>query len=129
MNATKLLLSVQKLRFQGIYILLNQERMAETTLQAPLSTEKRKEHQSDTKVFTMIMAILPEPTSNKLYGRTSRKMPYSRFQDKEQHVGLKITSTQDGKRSQDDDKRLCLVDDLKKLKITYKSKLKEQAHA
>ncbi|GJX80071.1 hypothetical protein Tco_0328220 [Tanacetum coccineum] len=41
----------------------------------------------------------------------------------------KVTSTQDGKRSQDDDKRLCLVDDLKKLKITYKSSLKEQAQA
>ncbi|GJX19377.1 hypothetical protein Tco_0222054, partial [Tanacetum coccineum] len=27
------------------------------------------EHQSDTKVFTMTMEILPEPTSNKLYGR------------------------------------------------------------
>ncbi|GKC45424.1 hypothetical protein Tco_1063146 [Tanacetum coccineum] len=27
------------------------------------------EHQSDTKVFTMIMEILPEPTSNKLCGR------------------------------------------------------------
>nr|GEX00869.1 ribonuclease H-like domain-containing protein [Tanacetum cinerariifolium] len=33
-----------------------------------------------------------------------------------------VTSTQDGKRSEDDDKRLCLVDDLKRLKITYKSK-------
>ncbi|GJZ05738.1 ribonuclease H-like domain-containing protein [Tanacetum coccineum] len=30
-----------------------------------------------------------------------------------------VTSTQDGKRSQDDDSRLCLVDDLKVLKITY----------
>nr|GEX00756.1 hypothetical protein [Tanacetum cinerariifolium] len=27
----------------------------------------KKEHQSDTKVFTMMMEILPEPTSNKLY--------------------------------------------------------------
>ncbi|GJZ08652.1 hypothetical protein Tco_0542935 [Tanacetum coccineum] len=28
------------------------------------------EHQSDTLVFTMTMEILPEPTSNKLYGRS-----------------------------------------------------------
>ncbi|GKA27562.1 hypothetical protein Tco_0713730 [Tanacetum coccineum] len=28
-------------------------------------------HQSDTKVFTMTMEILPEPTSNKLYGRAN----------------------------------------------------------
>ncbi|GKA36976.1 hypothetical protein Tco_0723541 [Tanacetum coccineum] len=38
-----------------------------------------------------------------------------------EHVGPKVTSSQDGKRSQDDDKRLCLVDDIKKLKITLKS--------
>ncbi|GJW81300.1 hypothetical protein Tco_0145275 [Tanacetum coccineum] len=50
-------------------------------------------------------------------------------QEKYEHVGPKVTSTQDGKRSQDDDKRLCLVDDIKKLKITYKSSLKEQAQA
>ncbi|GJW61070.1 hypothetical protein Tco_0110405 [Tanacetum coccineum] len=64
---------------------------------------------------------------------TSRKMPHSSFQVKDEvkyeHVSPKVKSTQDGKRSQDDDKRLCLVDDLKKLKITYKSSLKEQAQA
>ncbi|GJW46511.1 hypothetical protein Tco_0078157 [Tanacetum coccineum] len=32
------------------------------------STLDKKEHQSDTKVFTMRMEILPEPTSNKLCG-------------------------------------------------------------
>ncbi|GKC42249.1 hypothetical protein Tco_1059971 [Tanacetum coccineum] len=50
-------------------------------------------------------------------------------QEKYEHVDPKVTSTQDGKRSQGDDKRLCLVDDIKKLKITYKSSLKEQAQA
>ncbi|GKA99708.1 hypothetical protein Tco_0827702 [Tanacetum coccineum] len=44
-------------------------------------------------------------------------MPYSSFEVKDQvkyeHVSPKVTSTQVGKRSQDDDKRLCLVDDLK----------------
>ncbi|GJR74601.1 hypothetical protein Tco_0086966, partial [Tanacetum coccineum] len=28
-------------------------------------------HQSDTKVFTVMMEILPEPTSNKLCGRSN----------------------------------------------------------
>ncbi|GKD91438.1 hypothetical protein Tco_1366945, partial [Tanacetum coccineum] len=40
-------------------------------------------------------------------------------QQQYEHVGPKVTGTQDGKRSQDDDSRLCLVDDLKVLKITY----------
>ncbi|GKA42836.1 hypothetical protein Tco_0735496 [Tanacetum coccineum] len=54
-------------------------------------------------------------------------MSYSSFQQKYEHVGPKVTRSQDSKRSQVDDKRLCLVDDLKKLEITYKSNLKEQA--
>ncbi|GJS59904.1 retrovirus-related pol polyprotein from transposon TNT 1-94 [Tanacetum coccineum] len=41
------------------------------------------------------------------------------------HTGpIKVTSTQDGKRSQDDDLRLCLDDDLKKLKDQMQVKLK-----
>ncbi|GKC49610.1 hypothetical protein Tco_1072355 [Tanacetum coccineum] len=38
-----------------------------------------------------------------------------------EHVGLKVTRSQEGKRLQDDEKRRCMVDDLKKLKITGKS--------
>ncbi|GKB09612.1 hypothetical protein Tco_0837924 [Tanacetum coccineum] len=64
------------------------------------------EHQSDTKVFTMTMEILPEPTSNKLCGST------------------KVTTTQDGKRSQDNDSRLCLADDLKEAQVHMQVKLK-----
>ncbi|GKE34467.1 hypothetical protein Tco_1453789 [Tanacetum coccineum] len=41
------------------------------------------------------------------------------YQEKYEHVSPKVTSTQVGKRSQVDDKRLCLVDDLKKLRITF----------
>ncbi|GKA04225.1 hypothetical protein Tco_0677006 [Tanacetum coccineum] len=127
-------------------------------------------HQSDTKVFTMTMEILLEPTSNKLLvdsilqagnpvkeillklnlpdhrsiltdSKIHIKMEMERRsvkvkelqerciikafkssnQEKYEHVGLKVTSTQDGKRSQVDHKRLCLVDDLKKLKIIFKS--------
>ncbi|GJS67308.1 hypothetical protein Tco_0681872 [Tanacetum coccineum] len=50
-------------------------------------------------------------------------------QEKYEHIGPKVTSIQDGKRSQVDDKRLRLIDDIKKLKITYKSSLKEQVQA
>ncbi|GJZ30893.1 hypothetical protein Tco_0575940 [Tanacetum coccineum] len=48
------------------------------------------------------------------------------FQDQEkyEHVGPKVTSTQDGKRLQDDDKRLYLADDLKKRKDHMQVKLK-----
>ncbi|GJZ68538.1 hypothetical protein Tco_0631778 [Tanacetum coccineum] len=58
-----------------------------------------------------------------------KKDKYTSFQDQEKyvHVGLKVTSTQDGKRSQDDDKRLYLADDLKKLKDYMKVKLKERS--
>nr|GEU46246.1 hypothetical protein [Tanacetum cinerariifolium] len=81
-------------------------RPAYTTLLNP-------QHQIDTKVFTMTMEILPESTSNKLCN-----------QEKYEHVGLKVTSTQDGKRSQDDDKRLCLADDLKEAHVHMQVKLK-----
>ncbi|GJV28131.1 hypothetical protein Tco_1384579 [Tanacetum coccineum] len=52
-----------------------------------------------------------------------KKDGYIRFQYLEQyeHVDPEVTRSQEGKRSQDDDKRLCLVDDLKKFKITFMS--------
>ncbi|GJR56414.1 hypothetical protein Tco_1406935 [Tanacetum coccineum] len=55
-----------------------------------------------------------------------KKDEYTSFQDQEQyeHVGTKVISTQDGKRSQDDDKRLYSADDLKKLKDHMRVKLK-----
>ncbi|GJR35145.1 hypothetical protein Tco_1210829 [Tanacetum coccineum] len=37
--------------------------------EALLTLRQKPEHQSDTKVLTITMEILPEPTSNKLYGR------------------------------------------------------------
>ncbi|GJW16341.1 hypothetical protein Tco_0020474 [Tanacetum coccineum] len=48
------------------------------------------------------------------------------FQDQEkyEHIGPKVTSTQDGKRSQDDDKRLYSADDLKMIKDDIQVKLK-----
>ncbi|GKB63983.1 retrovirus-related pol polyprotein from transposon TNT 1-94 [Tanacetum coccineum] len=45
-------------------------------------------------------------------------------QKKYEHVGPKVTSTQDGKRSQDDDMRLCSADDLNELKDRMQVKLK-----
>ncbi|GJX92612.1 hypothetical protein Tco_0347198 [Tanacetum coccineum] len=52
-----------------------------------------------------------------------KKDVYTRFQRQEhyEHVGPEVTRSQEGKRSQDDEKRLCLVDDLKKFKITFMS--------
>nr|GEY33053.1 hypothetical protein [Tanacetum cinerariifolium] len=56
------------------------------------------------------------------------------YQEKYEHVGLEVTRSQEGKRSRDDDKRLCLIDDLKEFKITFitiqrhKLKLKVNDH-
>ncbi|GKC49459.1 hypothetical protein Tco_1072204 [Tanacetum coccineum] len=84
------------------------------------------------------MEILPEPTSNKLCGseevlklKNFKEDGYSGFQDKEkyEHVGPKVTSSQEGKRSQDDDKRLDLTNDLKEAQVHIQVKLKEQVQA
>ncbi|GJX62878.1 hypothetical protein Tco_0295778 [Tanacetum coccineum] len=60
-----------------------------------------------------------------------KKDGYSSFQNKEkyEHVSPKVTSSQEGKRLQDDDKRLDLVDDLKEAQDHIQVKLKEQAQA
>ncbi|GJX46215.1 hypothetical protein Tco_0271405 [Tanacetum coccineum] len=78
----------------------------------------------------MTMEILLESTSNKLLvvKEFQERCLIQAFKTKKQqqyeHGGLKVTSTQDGKRSQDDDSRLCLTDDLKKLKDHMQVKLK-----
>ncbi|GJX45799.1 hypothetical protein Tco_0262475, partial [Tanacetum coccineum] len=46
------------------------------------------------------------------------------YQEKYEHVGPKVTSIQDGKRSQDDDKRLCLAEDLKEAQVHTQVMLK-----
>ncbi|GJY63658.1 hypothetical protein Tco_0465118 [Tanacetum coccineum] len=93
-------------------------------------------HQSDTYVFTMKMEILLMSTSNSTlvgpYGfEVSYKDGNEGFQDqvKYEHAGPKVTSSQEGKRSQDDDKRLYLVDDLKMTQDHKQVKTKEQAPA
>ncbi|GKE58401.1 hypothetical protein Tco_1497586, partial [Tanacetum coccineum] len=60
-----------------------------------------------------------------------KKDGYSSFQDKEkyEHIGPKVTSSQEGKRSQDDDKRLDSADGLKEAQDHIHAKLKEQAQA
>ncbi|GKD86323.1 hypothetical protein Tco_1357477, partial [Tanacetum coccineum] len=97
------------------------------------------------------MEILLEPTSNKLMvfpmvavARQGRRRNVKvkelqerciikafKFtnQEKYEHVGPNVSSIQDGKRSQVDDLRLCLLDDPKKLKNTFKSSSSYQAKA
>ncbi|GKA62210.1 hypothetical protein Tco_0761729 [Tanacetum coccineum] len=81
----------------------------------------------------MTMEILPEPTSKNLYGsdevlklKNFKRDENTSFQEQEkyEHVDPKVTSTQEGKRSQDDDKRLYSPDDLKMLKDHMQDKLK-----
>ncbi|GJY10458.1 hypothetical protein Tco_0378643 [Tanacetum coccineum] len=61
----------------------------------------------------------------------AQKDDYTSFQDQEkyEHIGPKVTSTQEGEISQDDDKRLDLVNDLKEAQDHIQVKLKEQAQA
>ncbi|GKD44932.1 hypothetical protein Tco_1269577, partial [Tanacetum coccineum] len=56
----------------------------------------------------------------------AQKDDYINFQDQEkyEHVGLKATSSPDGERSQDDDSRLCLADDLKEAQVHMQVKLR-----
>ncbi|GJR33281.1 hypothetical protein Tco_1109513 [Tanacetum coccineum] len=58
--------------------------------------------------------------------KNCKKDGYSSFQDKEKykHVGPKVTSSQEGKIPQDDDKRLDVDDDLKKSQDYIQVKLK-----
>ncbi|GKC51441.1 hypothetical protein Tco_1074186 [Tanacetum coccineum] len=53
-----------------------------------------------------------------------------RCSEQYEYVGPEVTRSQEGKRSQDDDKRLCLVDDLKEVlnHIHIKSKPKVNDH-
>ncbi|GKA50941.1 hypothetical protein Tco_0744137 [Tanacetum coccineum] len=62
------------------------------------------------------MLILDQHIDEVLKLKNFKKDENTSFQEQKkfEHVGLKVTSTQDGKRSQDDDSRLCTADDLKK---------------
>ncbi|GKD50184.1 hypothetical protein Tco_1279160, partial [Tanacetum coccineum] len=72
------------------------------------------------------MLILDRHIDEVLKLKNFKKDDYTSFQDQEkyEHVGPKVTSTQEGKISKDDDKRLCLDDDLKKLKDHIQNKPK-----
>ncbi|GJZ60639.1 hypothetical protein Tco_0616455 [Tanacetum coccineum] len=72
--------------------------------------------------LVVTMEILPEPTSNKLCVTNRftlivlsslRRSGKENKQVRYEHAGPKVTSSQVGKRSQDDDKRFDLADDLK----------------
>ncbi|GJT61997.1 hypothetical protein Tco_1005530 [Tanacetum coccineum] len=79
-----------------------------------------KPFQGDSSEFYLITgSIYTDDEVLKL--KNIKKDGYTRFQHQEQyeHVGPEVQRLQEGKRSQDDDKRLCLVDDLKKFKITF----------
>ncbi|GJW63133.1 hypothetical protein Tco_0115017 [Tanacetum coccineum] len=109
-----------RLRLQDIedmLLLLFQQKLTNLTIDEHYDLNVALQHQSDTKVFTMKMEILLEPTSNKLCGRNN----------KYEHVGPKVTSTQGGKRSKDDDKRLYLANDLKMTQDHKQVKTMEQA--
>ncbi|GJX82296.1 hypothetical protein Tco_0331777 [Tanacetum coccineum] len=61
-----------------------------------------------------------------LWLKNFKKDELTSFQDQEkyEHVGPKVTSTQDGKRLQVDEERLCWVDDLKRSSNSLTSQAK-----
>ncbi|GJW30858.1 hypothetical protein Tco_0047733 [Tanacetum coccineum] len=69
---------------------------------------------------------LPHGHTRPTYLKNFKKDENSSFQNQEKYkpVGPKVTSTQDGKRSKDDDSRLCSVDDLKEAQNHMQVKLK-----
>ncbi|GKB95653.1 hypothetical protein Tco_0981790 [Tanacetum coccineum] len=74
-----------------------------------------------------LLTLRTETSDEVLNLKNFKKDGYTSFQNQEkyEHVGPKFTSTQDDKRSQDDDdKRLCLVDDLKEVQVHIQVKLK-----
>ncbi|GJZ12350.1 hypothetical protein Tco_0547580 [Tanacetum coccineum] len=84
-------------------------------------------------VCSSLLSLKPKRTIDDevLKLKNIKKDGYTRFQHQEQyeHVGPEVTRSQEGKRSQDDDKRLCLVDDLKEVlnHIHIKSKIQVKA--
>ncbi|GJX29540.1 hypothetical protein Tco_0237619 [Tanacetum coccineum] len=92
-------------------------------------------HRYDTKGVKVIKEIMQTKTELTLEQTQQgvsdedlnfNKDDYISFQDQEkyEHVSSKVRSTQEGKISQDDDMRLYLADDLKKLKDHTQVKLK-----
>ncbi|GJZ79389.1 hypothetical protein Tco_0644226 [Tanacetum coccineum] len=112
-----------------------QQGVSDEVLVMRMATAAAKPYQGDSSEFYLItgsnpyggsswsktsqihshMLILDQHIDEVLKLKNFKKDGYSSFQDKEkyEHVGPKVTSSQEGKRSQDDDKRLDLADDLK----------------
>ncbi|GJX30012.1 hypothetical protein Tco_0238091 [Tanacetum coccineum] len=74
-----------------------------------LRYEKRSKSENKGIVLTGMELVLEQTQQG-----TSHEVLY-------EHVGPEVTRSRESKRSQDDDKRLCLVDDLKDFKITFMS--------
>ncbi|GJX17483.1 hypothetical protein Tco_0218315 [Tanacetum coccineum] len=97
------------------------------------------EHQSDTQSIHSDDGNRSQTRPHQLALRGSVKISrkalqgrlFDSFQDKEkcEHVGPIVTRSQEGIRLQDDEKRLCLVNDIKKAQDHIQVKLKEQAQA
>ncbi|GKB75676.1 hypothetical protein Tco_0942571, partial [Tanacetum coccineum] len=85
-----------------------------------------KPYQGDSSEFYVITSSNPDGgrrCDEVLKLKNFKKDDYTSFQDQEkyEHVGLKVTSSQEGKRSHDDDKRLYSVDDLKEAQRLHAS--------
>ncbi|GKA74931.1 hypothetical protein Tco_0781309 [Tanacetum coccineum] len=123
----EVLVSIRKVKIKGE----KKEALLTLSYHGPIMrtpSAAAKSCQGDSFEFYLITGGNPDGgrSDEVLKLKNFKKDDYTSFQDQEkyEHVGLKVTSTQDGKRSQDDDKRLHLDDDLKKLKDHMHVKLK-----
>ncbi|GJY08128.1 hypothetical protein Tco_0375182 [Tanacetum coccineum] len=110
----------------------SQSRWKSFQIQHQTSFTKDSILQAGNHVKEILLKVnLPDHSDEVLKIKNFKKYDYTSFQDQEkyEHVGPKVTSSQDGKRSQDDDKRLDLADDLKESQVHIQVKLKEQSQA
>ncbi|GJT36542.1 hypothetical protein Tco_0926961 [Tanacetum coccineum] len=123
--------SDEVLNIRGI-LKYSQSRWKSFQIQHQTSFTKDSILQAGNHVKEILLKVnLPDHSDEVLKIKNFKKYDYTSFQDQEkyEHVGPKVTSSQDGKRSQDDDKRLDLADDLKESQVHIQVKLKEQSQA
>ncbi|GKA18356.1 hypothetical protein Tco_0698193 [Tanacetum coccineum] len=95
-----------------------------------LDRHMQRHYESSSTCFKTSATLIPHVLRDKVLKlKNFKKDENTSFQEQEQydHVGPKVTSTQDGKRSQDDDSRLCSADDLKEAQNHMQVNLKKQA--
>ncbi|GKD23667.1 hypothetical protein Tco_1225370 [Tanacetum coccineum] len=99
----------------------NQERYEHGVQRSHSRQDKEQAQDLKSMITTSNHKLMIEVKDYEHKTKVEVKDGYTRFQHHEQyeHVGPEVTRSQEGKRLQDDDKRLCLVDDLKEVQDSH----------